>query len=274
MAITTADGVIAGAIAGGAPVFINKGVTGNRTTSRIYSTWQVTGVPGPGNMDTTLNGVVLDSSSAQVPGQIPFRHPGGGSKCYLGRLVMQNGLGGGLILADRIWHNGGLSPTSIVAQNITTPTWPARDDLGGTDGVGVMVGLEVSATTGAGTPTLNLVYTSSDNNSSRNGFGTLGTSATTAAQTFFPIGLAQGDRGVKSIQSFRLGSTWTSGTINLVAYRVIAMLPCGSASIPAEINALTGAMIELHPGTVPFLLDLAPGNSTTTMFGCLNYLHG
>jgi hypothetical protein len=272
MAITTADGIVAGFLAGGPPVFIAKGLV-NRTGGRMASCWRGPGVPGLGALPVGGSGTVFSSASGYVDGMIPFRYPSSG-KCYLGRALLGGASGGhSAWLVDRIFDYA-LSATSLAAQSVPAPTWPARDDYGGTDGVGYLVGIEVQTTVGAGTPTINMIYVNSDGVSGRTGSNLHPATGGAAAGSFYPIGLAANDQGVRSVTSIQLTQSWTSGTIAVVVYRVIASFPLCTSGGPSELNPVTGAMIEMFPGTVPFVIDQNLGAVTASLFGFIQYMHG
>ena len=160
MAITTLDGIFAGLRQ---PQPFSKSVTATLVAGRPASLWSLAGAPGAGGFDTTLNGVTLSSTSALVAGQIPHYDPAAGNS-YLAYLDCMATQAGRLLVLDRLWHNGGYTITSTSAQNSTTPTWPSRCPTSGTDdtptttGLGVYLALEISAATGAGTPTITIGY--------------------------------------------------------------------------------------------------------------------
>lgn len=257
MAITTLDGALAGMQP---PRAITKAVTATLVAGRPASLWSLGGNPGAGSFDTTLNGVTLSSTSAQVAGQIYHSDPGSGN-AYLGRLVGNATQAGMLILADRIWHNGGYTITSTAAQNSTTPTWPARDVAGSTNGDGVLLACEISAATGAGTPTITVGYTNQAGTASRSATNIIPTVASSAIGATYLIGLQAGDTGVRSMQSVTLSATWTSGTMNMVAYRELARLEIGGAFMSNAIDALTSGFPRIYNGTVPWLIFVP--NTTT-----------
>jgi hypothetical protein len=260
MAITTLDG----ALAGMQPTrLISKAVTGTVVAGRPWSLWSLAGSPGAGAFDATLNGVTLSSTSSNVAGQIPHTDPGSGN-AYLANFGGQLTQAGLVILADRIWHNGGYTITSTSAQNSTTPTWPSRDNAGATSGDGIILGLEISATTGAGTPTITVGYTNEAGTASRTGTNILATVASSATGSFYQIGLQAGDKGVRSVQSLTLSATWTSGTMNLVAYRILAALPV-LAQTPFSLDSLTSGFPRLYNGVVPFIY-FVPNTTTTSNF--------
>jgi hypothetical protein len=270
MAITTEDGVIAGMQF---PRAFAKALSGTLVAGRPFSYWANAGLPGVGAYDNTLNGVVLSSASAQVNGQIHFSDPGG-NNAYLARLVATVTQPGLLVLADRIWHNGGYTITSTSAQNSTTPTWPARDNAGSTNGDGILLCLDISAATGAGTPTITIAYTNQAGTGSRSATNLIPTVASSAAGSSYWIGLQAGDTGVRSVQSLTLSATWTSGTMNLVAYRPLAMLEIPGALTPNAIDFLTGGGPRLFAGTVPYLIFIPSTTTTSNAIGQLIYTHG
>ena len=254
MAITTLDGAIAGMQW---PRYFAKAVTGTMVAGRPQSLWGVGGNPGVGAFDATLNGVTL---SASVNGQLNFTNPVSGNT-YLARLQASATIAGTLLLCDRLWHNGGYTITSITAQSSTTPTWPARDANGATNGDGVLLGLEISAAAGAAAPTITVSYTNQAGTAGQTGVNSFATAASPTAGAFYPIGLAAGDIGVRSVQSLTLNASWVSGTMNLVAYRPIAALEITSANTPNAIDAITAGFPRLFNGSVPFLIFIP---STTT----------
>lgn len=263
MAITTLDG----ALAGMQPArYFAKNVTGTMVAGRPWSTWALAGNPGAGSFSASLSGVALDSTSANVNGQIPFTDPVSGNS-YLARFQAGATISGTLLLCDRLWHNGGFTITTTTAQTVNSATFPARDLAGSTNGDGVLVGIEVSAACGAAAPAPTLTYTNQAGTGSRTASLSFPTANSPAAGSFFPFGLQAGDTGVRSIQSLTLGTSWVSGTINLVAYRVIAALELTGAFVPNAIDAITSGFQKLHNGTVPFLIFIPSTTTTSSISG-------
>jgi len=242
MAIVNQNGVIAGL----QPPAQNARTTTTQVGNRPVDLWN-------GSFDTTLNGVVLSSSSGAVGGQFYHLDPPGGVNAYLARFEANSNVASGVVmLCDRLWHNGGITITSTSAQTIVSPTWPARDNNGTTNGDGVLVALEVSATTGAGAPTGTLSYTNSAGTAGRTATLAEATAGSTVTGALFRFGLQAGDAGVQSIQSFTLGASWTSGTCNLVAYRVLAVVDIMTLGLPGAIDAVSGGFPQIFNGAVPF----------------------
>lgn len=271
MAITTVDGAIAGFQT---TRYFHKAITPTLVTGKPQSLWGLGGIPGAGSFDTTLNGVTLSSTSSIPAGALPYYDPVSGN-AYLARFAGVAVNGGKLLLCDRLWHNGGYTITSTSAQNSTTPTWPARDNTGSTNGDGVLLGLEISAAAGAAAPTITVTYTNSSGTGSRTAGFAFATANSPAAGSFFPIALQAGDVGVRSMQSIQLSTSWVSGTMNMVAYRVLAALELpGGSYIGNALDLVTSGMPQLYNGTVPFLVLVPAGGTAGYVSGTLTVAQG
>jgi hypothetical protein len=254
MSITTLDGVIAGMQY---PRDFTKVATPALVAGRPHSLFYLAGAPGAAVAPTPgIAGVALTS----YLGQIPFTNPVSGNS-YLARFVGQATIAGRLLLCDRLWHNSGMSITSTSAQTINSVEWPARDANGTINGEGVLIGVEVSTIWGAGAPVLSIVYTNPADAGSKTGTGILTGVTLSAIGAFYQIGLAAGDTGVKSIQTYTRNASSVTGVEHLVAYRILASLELTAANIPNAIDALTSGFPRLFDNTVPFLIFIP---STTT----------
>jgi len=262
VAITNLNGVVAGL----QPPTQDRGsrsyVTqiGNRPVDLWYAAGGQTDVVG-------LNGSILSSTSAVVPGQFPHFDPPGGINAYLARLeATDTAVVATVLLCDRLWQNSGITITSSSLQSITSPTWPARDNNGATSGDGVLVGLSVSATCGTGSPTATLSYTNSAGTASRTSTLAEVANASSAVGAFYRFGLQAGDAGIQSVQGLTFGSTWASGTCNLVAYRVLAVLEVPNTGYPCAIDAVNGGFPQLFNGVVPFPIAINVSNLASALF--------
>lgn len=266
MAITSVDQAIAGMKY---PREFAKTVTGTLVSGRPHSLFYLAGIPGAAVAPSPgLSGAALTSYA----GQISFDNPVIGFT-YLARFQGMSTQAGTLLLCDRLWHNSGITITGGTG-TVNSVTWPNRDSGEDILGNGVYLGIEVSATTGAGTPTLTASYTNSSGTAGRLGTNIIATVASSIAGTFYPLGLAAGDNGVKSVQWINLSATWTSGTIHLVAYRALARLELSSANVPNAIDALTGGFPRLFDNTVPFLIFIPSTTTTSNICGQIIYSQG
>jgi len=267
MSITTLDQAVAGMQP---PVLFTKAVTGTMVAGRCHSTFYQAGFPGTAVAPTPgIGGVAL----TVYPGQLPFNNPVSG-ETRLARLQGQCTIAGTLMLCDRLWHNSGLGLTITTAQTINSATWPARDRNGLTNGDDVFIGFEVSSVLGAGTPTLTMSYTNSAGVASKTGTNIIATATAPIAGTVYEIGLAAGDIGVRSVQSFTLSATYTSGAAHLFAYRVLAALELSAANVPNAIDFLTGGAVKMYDNTVPFLMFRPSATTSSNISGQIIYTQG
>ena len=224
-----------------------KAGTANEAAGVRYGYMKDAGLPGawvPGTPG--VNGATLDCSStsgATTAGSYYIQNPATGSLFLTGAQVALSTTG--LIqLVDPIWYNTGLTVTTTTAQSITLPTLPNRDLYGTNNGEGWNAAIYVTTATTNGSPVTNttLSYTDSDGNTGNT--ATIPSfPATAVVGSWIPFHLAAGDRGIRDIASVTLGTSYVTGAISLVLYRVL--------NSQTNIAAYAG-------GTSP-LRDLKPG---------------
>lgn len=267
MAITTVDGALAGMKP---PEYFAKAVTGTLVAGRPMNINYLAGVPGA--MAAPAPGIA-GAALTSYAGQIPI--PAASGNTHLARFSgVSSAQGGILMLCDRLWHNSGIVVTTTTAQTVNSVAWPARDKNGSTNGVGVYIGLEISAATGAGAATPTISYTDESNNAGSTGSMQVTYAASSSTGTFYPFTLAAGDTGVRSIQSVTLGVSMTSGSVSLVAYRPLATIELTAAGLPTAIDALTSGMPRLYDTSVPFLLYIPQTTTTSLLTGSVVYTQG
>ena len=219
-----------------------KTSTGADTVGYWYGTWKDAGFPGAWAPGTPgLNGRVTDGLAVADYGCLPLVNPTAGGN-YVTELQMAAGVNHSHLFYDVLWVNSGIVVTTTAAvQTIASPTFPARDVNGSTDGEGLMIGLKFSAaSTLAATNALSQVtYTNSKGVSGR--IATLSAVAGSQAPATPVIGtvlwynLAAGDTGVRSIQGFNIGATsWLTGTINLFVARDVATIGTNVPNVTAQ----------------------------------------
>lgn len=238
----------------GFPVVFMKSGTAPDATGYWYGTWKDAGFPGAWNPGTPgLNGRVTDGTTAADAGCLPVRNPAIGAS-YLTELTMGASVNHSHLFYDVLWVNSGIVVTTTTAQAITTPTLPARDVNGTTNGEGCMIGLKfVAAATNAAVITNTTVsYTNSD--------GTAGRTATLSAivgsqipatpviGTLIWFNLQAGDKGVRSIQSITLGTSLVTGTVSLFIARDLANI--GTSLVNVQFTRrLSDPGVRLYNGT-------------------------
>lgn len=266
MAITTLDGALAGMKP---PEFFAK-ASMSFTAARPFSTFYAAGIPGAAAAPAPgIAGAALTSYA----GQIPF--PAASGNTHLARFSGANsGPAGMLLLCDRLWHNSGISVTTTTAQTVNSVTFPARDKNGATDGAGVYVGLEIVTATGAGAATPSISYTNSAGTSGRTSTTGDVYAASSAAGSFYRLGLQAGDIGVQSIQSVTLGVSMTSGSVSLVAYRILAALECPTGGVANAVDALSSGLPRIYDNSVPFLVFVPAATTNGLITGSVIFTQG
>lgn len=221
----------------------------------------VPGAPG-------LNGWTTDCSAATNAAE-----PAGAAQ--LGAHLLQDPATGNLYLTqiaiagsvaaeaieviDVLWYNTGLAVTTTTIQAVTTPTLPARDVNGSTNGEDVNLALlTTTANTNAGVITNTTAnYTDSDGNT-----GNVATfaalvgwqaPATPVIGTWLPFALAAGDRGIRAITNasgggITLGTSYGAGALSAVLYRTLITLPNNVAYSPAPV-VLPAPGIRVYPNS-------------------------
>lgn len=270
MSITSIDGVLAGLQKAS---HFAKALTGTLVAGRPMSLFYLAGYPGAATVPTSpMSGNHLTSYA----GQIPFTNPQTGNT-YLARFSGQSTQPGVLLLCDRLWHNSGMSGATLTSTSefaVSGTTILPRDENGLDNGHGVYAGIEVYSATGAGTPTVTLKYMNESGVSARTSTNIVNTVASSIAGTFYPMGLDSGDLGIKRVNTIKLSATWTSGSIGIVLYRVIAQLPLTAANVANAIDAITGGFPRMYDNTVPFLLFIPNTTTTSNISGTVQYAQG
>jgi hypothetical protein len=235
-----------------------------------YSTYKDGGFPGAWSPGAPgVNGRVTDGTVAADFGCIPIKNPAVGAN-YLTGLEIAAGASHTHQFFDVLWVNTGLVITTTTAQAIVSPALPARDINGTTNGEGCMIALLCTSAVGLAAVASNATvsYTNSD--------GTAGRTATLAAVvgsqapatpvvgTLIWFNLAAGDKGVRSIQSITLNTSWVSGTISLMITRDLATIGNPIPNVSAT-KPIADPGIRLYNGTCTLHCNLS-SNATAAFY--------
>lgn len=257
-----------GAYSGFAVGFMKTGTAAD-AAGYWYCTSKDAGFPGAWAVGTPgVNGRVTDGTQAADAGCIPIKNPSTGAN-YLTEIQMGANVNHSHLLFDVLWVNSGLSITTTTAQAITTPTLPARDINGTTNGEGCMIALLCTAAVGLAAVASNATvsYTNSDGTSGRTATlsAIVGSQApaTPVIGTLIWFNLAAGDKGVRSIQSITLNTSWVSGSISLMITRDIATIGTTIPNVTAQ-KIIGAPGIRLYNGTC--LLHCNVASATTATF--------
>lgn len=234
-----------------------------------YCTAKDAGFPGAWSPGTPgINGRVTDGTTAADNGCIPIKNPSVGAN-YLTEIQMASSVNHAHLFFDCLWVNSGIAVTTTTAQAITTPSLPARDINGTTNGEGCMIGLLVTTanTNAAAIANTTISYTNSDGVAGRT--ATLSAiagsqiPATPVIGTIVWFNLAAGDKGVRSIQSITLGTSLAAGAVSLMIARDIAMIGTTIPNVSAQ-KIIGAPGIRLYNGTC--MLHCVMASATTATF--------
>lgn len=270
------DLIVAGGTEGynGRSVALLKIGTAAEAAGQFYCTSKDSGFPGAWAPGTPgLAGRATDGTQAADSGCIPWQNASVGS-IYATQFSMGSTVAHMHFLFDCLWVNTAIAVTTTTSQTINSVAFPARDLHGTVNGEGVMIGILVAtATTNAGAVTnTTLNYTNSG--------GTPGRTATIAsfpitavAGTIMWFQLQAGDRGVQSIQSITLGTSYGGGAISLIAARWIVNAPGVAANIGASAFGMAQEPgVKLFDGTCLLHCYLASATTATTSGGVLTLM--
>lgn len=213
-------------------------------TSRLQSCWA--SAPIAGSAPTTS--VALSNSTT---GAITFERFGLPSSTTKTRRVAQfeartslnvTGISLASILVDRLVHSGGLVANVSGAQTTNLPTAALTRY---TSGEGVFAALEIYTTIGTTATTATVSYTNQAGTAGQTSpafvFG--GTGNRTAG-TMIIIPLADGDTGVRSVESVNLNATTgTAGNFGVTLFKILDWVPGNNAGFDRPVglvDAFTG----------------------------------
>ena len=276
MAITTVDGLLAGLKPGQA---FQKATFTGEAAGQWHNLMAIAGNPGAVALGTPgLNGAVVTTTT--LGGAWPYANPASGNG-YLARLAVS--VGANLIgfrVYDLLWYNTGIAITTTTAQAITSPTWPARcvpasgstpDTLGGR----MQVWLWASATCGnAAVANTTFAYTDELGNAGRSAGLVYSFPATALIGTMVPFGLQGDDTGIRSIQSITLGTSYVSGTVNMLLTRTIADVYFPVATAGGVYDFADLGMPQLYDSSALYMGVLLSGTAAGITCGSAAYAHG
>jgi hypothetical protein len=258
-----------GAYTGYSVPFMKSGTAAD-TVGYWYCTSKDAGFPGAWAPGTPgINGRVTDGTVAADFGCIPIKNPSVGAN-YLTELMMGSSLAHSHLFFDVLWVNSGIVVTTTTAQAIVSPTLPARDVNGTTNGEGCMIAMLTTTanTNAAAIANATVNYT--------NSAGVAGRTATLVAVagaqipispvigTIVWFSLAAGDKGVQSIQGITLGTSLVAGAVSLMICRDIGSVGTVLPSIPAT-RPIANPGNRLYNGTCALHCILA-SSVTATFF--------
>jgi hypothetical protein len=219
--------------------------------------------------DCSIASQTTDPNGASQMGANLLADPASGS-LYLTRGDVTSSAAELEQLIDLMWYNTGIAVTTTTGQTITQGTLAGRDINGTTNGEGVFAALLTTAALGnAGTITnTTITYTNSDGTGSRTGtFSALvgwQAPASPVIGTWMPFQLQAGDRGIRTIQSITLGTSYVSGSMSLVMYRPLLSIPNPLGTTGAnQTTQLVSPGVKIWPNSCIWTISVGPSASAT-----------
>jgi hypothetical protein len=209
--------------------------------------------------------VAGDVPTSASNGAVPFTNPVAGDLTYLIRLAAQATAPGTLLIFDRLWHNNGLSVTSLIAQTVNSIALTRPDALGAE----VEAWFEVTTSLGAGSTPPSISYTDQSGNAG-NTASLIGFVTTASGGRNFPFGLAGGDSGIRSIQTYTNGASMSSGAFSLVLRRRIAEIDIDPNRLSNVHDAFVTAMATVPDGAALEFVWFAAQTASMQVYGSMN----
>jgi len=230
----------------------------------------VPGAPGVNGWDTDCSAVTnaADPAGAAQVGAHLLTDPASGN-LYLTDVTIAGSVAETVQLIDVLWYNSGLA-VAAGAQAIAMGggLGPARDINGSTDGEGVQAAIRALSALGnaAAVATTTITYRDSEGNSPNTGtFSALAgwqSPATPVIGTWMPFQLAAGDRGIREISSFNSGTTFTSGTFELVLYRPLVTIG-NTVANQANRVSIPAPGIRIYPNSCIMAISVGSASAST-----------
>lgn len=265
-----------GAYTGTAVAFMKNG-TAPDAVGVWYCTSKDPGFPGAWSPGTPgINGRNAIGSQPADFGCVPIRNADAGGN-FLTEVRMAASVNHTHMFFDCLWVNSGLNVTTTTAQAIVTPTLPARDAGGTTNGEGCMIAMLVTTanTNAAAIANTTVSYTNSNGVSGRTAtlVAIAGSQipATPVIGTIIWFSLQAGDTGVRSIQSITLGTSLVAGAVSLMICRTIATIGTTIANVSAQ-KVIGDPGIRLYNDTCMLHCILASAATATFFSGELTIM--
>jgi hypothetical protein len=282
----------------GRPFVYNKVATAKDAALYPVMNWKDGGIPGswaiqdPGNLTgyTTDCGVASSTSSPLGAAQMGahFFSDAGSGQLYLSAANIASNQAEAITIIDVLGYvncdsnNGAAASnclTNLGAQTISLST-PARDVNGSTNGHGVGIALVAGTALGNGSAITNTTvgYTDQDGNASTATLQAVAgfqMPASPVVGTFIPMTLGTGDNGVRAVDTLTNGTSYVSGNLLVVLYRVLATLSnlsvmAGAANFGAAFFEAPG--IRVFDGTCISTFENANATTAGTLWGSYTIL--
>jgi hypothetical protein len=176
------------------------------------------------------------------------------------------------MITDRLVHSGGLSGTVTTEQTTNLPTAALPRY---TDGIGVMLALDVYTATGGTATTVTARYTNQDGTAGRVTQVVAWTASPPAGRRFI-LPLQDGDTGVRSVEGVTFaGSTTAAGNVGVTLFKPLGWshsnMMHGGGQWGEAMAALYGGLFQVHNDACIEFLSFG-GSSSTQQYGSIKLI--
>jgi hypothetical protein len=200
---------------------------------RLTSLWRYSGSPSAAS---TPSAVIAPTRT--TPGALAQANPGGGREKWLLGVEAIASAQGGLILYDRLLEIGELLGNSTSAQTVGG----TLTRYTGAASVGNEIWIEIYFDIGSTATTITATYTDQDGNTGAVTPATpIGGSGLREATRIIALPLADGDTGVRGVDSVTLAATTgTAGNFGVTVARRLLYIPVGASGAGSVRDTISG----------------------------------
>ena len=232
-----------------------------------YGTWTI----NSGAVPTTSVALTKATTGAQIP-EIPDTGDQFLQVTTLGHQLYTGNIVGLPMITDRLVHSGGLVSDITTEQTTNLPTAALPRY---TDGIGVMLALDVYTTTGSSATTVTARYTNQDGTAGRV-TQVVAWPASAAAGRRFILPLQDGDTGVRSVEGVTFaGSTATAGSVGVTLFKPLGWahsnMMHGGGQWGEAMAALYGGLFQVHNDACIEFLSFG-GQGSSQQYGAVKLI--
>jgi hypothetical protein len=254
MAISDLNGIIGGTKTA---AMIFKSASQPTTVANMWhSYWAATSIPGAGTFSAgnTSAGTIFNEATT---GAMAFTDPAGGANSYIMGGSVTSTISGVVMLYDRCFGVGALTPASGAYSPAVTGTALDRPS----SGAGCMIAAEIVTALSAAAHTVTITYTNSNGDTGRTASVVLPASAG-IGRVFFAT-LQTGDSGVRQITAVSGSATPPTGTFNLLIIR--PLLQAGVvANLPRTFGIPESGLRPMYANTCAAIMFYNPTGTTSS----------
>lgn len=239
-----------------AAMLFKNGAQPTHAANFWHSHWASTAIPGAGTLATgnTTAGIIPTNATA---GSMSIVNPTGGETAYILGAEVTSTVSGVVLLYDRVFALGALTPTSGAIAGITGTAInrPAS-------GEGCRIAIEVVTAFSSAAHTFTITYTNSNGDTGRTATCVITASAWPIGRVFFAT-LQAGDEGVRQITGVSGSASPPTGTFNVLIIR--PLVEAGVvANVPRSLSTSEVGRREMYENVCAAVLFYNPAGTTAS----------